>query len=120
MILQKFQHNTLVPLDFAVVVVAISTLLAQVFGRELNLGVLRVFAAISGQPFVDYVVTSPQPKDRLVLRTDFVREIGGHFREVFLAFLAAEEEADEFSYACKHFKACYLMPGAAVDGQGVE
>ena len=57
---------------------------------------------ISGQPFVDFVVTSPQPQDRLVVRTDFVLEIGGHFREVFLAFLAAKEVAYEFSDACKN------------------
>lgn len=99
MVLQKFQHYTFVPLNLAIVGVSISTLLAQVFGRKLNLGMFRVFTAISGQPFVDFVVTSPQPKNRLVVRTDLILEIGRHCREVFFALLAAKKVADEFSDA---------------------
>lgn len=100
MILQKFQHNRFVPLNLTPIAGPwMSTLLAQVFGRKLNLGMLRVFTAISGQPLVDFVVTSPQPKDRLVVRTDFVFEIRGHCGEVFFAFHAAKEMADVFSDA---------------------
>ena len=100
MILQKFQHHRLVPLNLvAIVGLWKSTLFTQVFGRKLNLGMLGVFTAISSQPLVDFVVTSPQPKDRVVGRTDFVLEIGGHCREVFFAFHATEEVADVLSDA---------------------
>lgn len=100
MILQKFQHNRLVPLNLiAIVGLWKSTLFTQVFGRKLNLGMLGVFTAISSQPLVDFVVTSPQPQDRVVMRTDFVLEIRRHCREVFFAFHAAEEVADVFSDA---------------------
>ena len=102
MVLQKFQHDGFVPLNLATVRYAISTFLAQVFGWKLNLWVLRIFAAISSQPFVDFVVASPKPEDRFVVGTDFVFEIRGHLGEVFLAFLAAEEVAEEFPDACKN------------------
>lgn len=100
MILQKFQHDPLVPV-YLIALVGLwkSTLFAQVFGRKLNLWMLRILTAISSQPLVDFVVTSPQPKDRVVVSPDFVLEIRRHCREVLFAFHAAEEVADVFSNA---------------------
>lgn len=98
MILQKFQHNCLVPLNpIAIVGLWKSTLFAQVFGWKLNLRMLWVFTAISSQPLVDFVMASPQPEDRVVVITDFVLEIRRHRREVLLAFHAAKEVVDVFS-----------------------
>lgn len=77
MILQKFQHHCFVPPNLVTVGVGIgkSTLLAQVFGRKLDLGMFGVLTAISGQPLVHLVVTSPKPKNRSVVGSNFVLEI---------------------------------------------
>ena len=67
-IFQKLQDHCFVPVNLAAIVgTRVSAFLAEIFGRELDLGMLRVFAVISGQTFVDFVVAAPQPQNRTVV-----------------------------------------------------
>ena len=120
-VLQKLQHNALIPADFAARLgVRIAAFFAEIFGRKLNLRMLRVFAAVAGKSFVDFVVASPKPQNCIGVRAYFVLKVGCHVSEVFAAFFAGEKVLDVVSNATKNLQPAELPFDGAVYCQCVE
>ena len=120
-ILQKLQDHCFIPVNLTISAgTSDSTLLAQIFRRELDFGVFGILAFITGQSFVHLVVAVPKPHDGAVVRVHLLSEIRRHCREVLFALLAAKEVLDVFSYAHKNLQSCEMFAASAVDGQGVK
>ena len=99
-ILQKFQDHRFVPVNLAIIIrTRKSALFAEIFGRELDLGMLGVFALVPGEPFIHLVMAAPQPQNRPVVGVYLLPEICRHRREVLFALLTAKEVLDVFSDA---------------------